>query len=137
MSEPVVVRRSAVSELVTWAVPRAASLPAMSGYSGDSSGPEPTSASMPGTQTISPISNPGLQEIVEKVRGTNLFFTTDTETAIIEADLIFISVNTPTKTFGVGKGTCAGSEIRGVCREKDRRDCQATKISRVKRAPSP
>ncbi|CAI8009152.1 UDP-glucose 6-dehydrogenase, partial [Geodia barretti] len=51
-----------------------------------------------------PIYEPGLQEIVEKVRGTNLFFTTDTETAIIEADLIFISVNTPTKTFGVGKG---------------------------------
>ena len=51
-----------------------------------------------------PIYEPGLQEIVEKFRGKNLFFTTDTDTAIIEADLIFISVNTPTKTFGVGKG---------------------------------
>ena len=51
-----------------------------------------------------PIYEPGLQEIVNKVRGKNLFFTTDTDTAIIEADLIFISVNTPTKTFGVGKG---------------------------------
>lgn len=36
-------------------------------------------------------------------RGRNLFFSTDIETAIKEADLIFISVNTPTKTFGNGK----------------------------------
>ena len=51
-----------------------------------------------------PIYEPGLAEIVKDVRGKNLFFTTDTDKAIIEADLIFISVNTPTKTFGVGKG---------------------------------
>ena len=51
-----------------------------------------------------PIYEPGLTDIVKEVRGKNLFFTTDTDTAIIEADLIFISVNTPTKTFGVGKG---------------------------------
>ena len=51
-----------------------------------------------------PIYEPGLKEIVEKVRGKNLFFTTNDDAAIIEADLIFISVNTPTKTFGVGKG---------------------------------
>ena len=51
-----------------------------------------------------PIYEPGLAEIVKNVRGKNLFFTTDTDKAIIEADLIFISVNTPTKTFGIGKG---------------------------------
>lgn len=51
-----------------------------------------------------PIYEPGLFEIVKEVRGKNLFFSTDVTTAIIEADLIFISVNTPTKTFGVGKG---------------------------------
>ena len=51
-----------------------------------------------------PIYEPGLLEIVSKVRGKNLFFTTDVEIAIESADLIFISVNTPTKTFGVGKG---------------------------------
>ena len=51
-----------------------------------------------------PIYEPGLFEIVKKVRGKNLFFSTDVGTAIQEADLIFISVNTPTKTFGVGKG---------------------------------
>ncbi len=51
-----------------------------------------------------PIYEPGLYDIVKQVRGKNLFFSTDCDTAIVEADLIFISVNTPTKTFGVGKG---------------------------------
>ena len=51
-----------------------------------------------------PIFEPGLKEIVSSVRGKNLFFSTNVDAAIIEADLIFISVNTPTKTFGVGKG---------------------------------
>ena len=51
-----------------------------------------------------PIYEPGLFEIVKEVRGKNLFFSTEVEAAITEADLIFISVNTPTKTFGVGKG---------------------------------
>ena len=51
-----------------------------------------------------PIYEPGLSDIVKQVRGKNLFFSTDSNSAIIEADLIFISVNTPTKTFGVGKG---------------------------------
>lgn len=51
-----------------------------------------------------PIFEPGLEELVKKCRGRNLFFTTDTVDAIQEADLIFISVNTPTKTCGLGKG---------------------------------
>jgi len=46
---------------------------------------------------------PGLHEVVKQVRGKNLFFSTDVAKAITEADIIFISVNTPTKTFGVGK----------------------------------
>ena len=50
-----------------------------------------------------PIYEPGLDEVVRKCRGKNLFFSTDIETAIQEADLIFISVNTPTKTFGNGR----------------------------------
>lgn len=54
-----------------------------------------------------PIYEPGLDEVVRKCRGKNLFFSTDIETAIQEADLIFISVNTPTKTFGNGKGRAA------------------------------
>lgn len=54
-----------------------------------------------------PIYEPGLDEVVKKCRGKNLFFSTDIEIAIKEADLIFISVNTPTKTFGNGKGRAA------------------------------
>ena len=51
-----------------------------------------------------PIFEPGLAEIVKSCRGRNLFFSDDVAKGIIEADLIFISVNTPTKTFGMGKG---------------------------------
>ncbi|XP_057336817.1 UDP-glucose 6-dehydrogenase-like [Microplitis mediator] len=54
-----------------------------------------------------PIYEPGLDEVVKKCRGKNLFFSTDIDVAIQEADLIFISVNTPTKTFGNGKGRAA------------------------------
>lgn len=46
---------------------------------------------------------PGLHEIVMECRGRNLFYSEDVEMAIKEAELIFISVNTPTKTYGFGK----------------------------------
>ena len=51
-----------------------------------------------------PIYEPGLLEVVQKSRGINLFFSTDIEKSIDEADIIFVSVNTPTKTFGEGAG---------------------------------
>lgn len=51
-----------------------------------------------------PIYEPGLDEIVRRTRGKNLFFSTDIEHHIDEADIIFVSVNTPTKTFGRGAG---------------------------------
>jgi UDPglucose 6-dehydrogenase len=51
-----------------------------------------------------PIYEPGLEEIVKQVRGKNLFFTTDIANGIKQADIIFVSVNTPTKTFGEGAG---------------------------------
>jgi len=54
-----------------------------------------------------PIYEPGLDEIVKEVRGQNLFFSTDVDEGIREADIIFVSVNTPTKTFGVGAGEAA------------------------------
>ncbi|MBC7439663.1 MAG: nucleotide sugar dehydrogenase, partial [Flavobacterium sp.] len=47
-----------------------------------------------------PIYEPGLPAIVSEARGRNLFFSTDVEKAIDEAQIIFISVNTPTKTYG-------------------------------------
>lgn len=54
-----------------------------------------------------PIYEPGLKELVEQSRGRNLFFTTDVEKGIKEAHIIFVSVNTPTKTFGSGAGKAA------------------------------
>jgi UDPglucose 6-dehydrogenase len=54
-----------------------------------------------------PIYEPGLDEIVQTARGRNLFFSTDIEEGIQESDIIFVSVNTPTKTFGVGAGMAA------------------------------
>ena len=54
-----------------------------------------------------PVFEPGLNKIVAEARGRNLFFSTDVDKAIDEADMIFISVNTPTKTYGKGKGMAA------------------------------
>ena len=54
-----------------------------------------------------PIYEPGLDEVVHKTRGNNLFFSTDVNKHIAEADIIFVSVNTPTKTFGRGAGKAA------------------------------
>lgn len=54
-----------------------------------------------------PIYEPGLSQIVGEVRGRNLFFSTNIDQAIDEAEMIFISVNTPTKTYGIGKGMAA------------------------------
>jgi UDPglucose 6-dehydrogenase len=54
-----------------------------------------------------PVYEPGLFEVVKEARGRNLFFSTDVKTNIAEADIIFVSVNTPTKTYGVGAGRAA------------------------------
>ena len=51
-----------------------------------------------------PIFEPGLKDIVKKCRGKNLFFSLNVEENIANADIIFISVNTPTKTKGIGAG---------------------------------
>jgi UDPglucose 6-dehydrogenase len=54
-----------------------------------------------------PIYEPGLGEIVKATKGKNLFFSTDIEGGIRNNDIIFVSVNTPTKTFGAGAGMAA------------------------------
>ena len=51
-----------------------------------------------------PVYEPGLEELVASCKDKNLFFTTELESSIQEADVILISVNTPTKKFGAGKG---------------------------------
>jgi len=54
-----------------------------------------------------PIYEPGLKEVVHEARGRNLFFSTDIDKAIQDSEMIFMSVNTPTKTYGKGKGMAA------------------------------
>lgn len=54
-----------------------------------------------------PIYEPGLDEVVRQTLGVNLFFSTEVDQGIREADIIFVSVNTPTKTFGEGAGRAA------------------------------
>ena len=62
-----------------------------------------------------PIYEPGLSAIVAQARGRNLFFSTEVEKAIDEAQIIFISVNTPTKTYGKGKGMAADLKYIELC----------------------
>ena len=54
-----------------------------------------------------PIFEPGLKDIIIKTRGKNLFFSTEIDNAISESQIIFMAVNTPTKTYGEGKGMAA------------------------------
>ena len=54
-----------------------------------------------------PIYEPGLDDIVKAARGRNLFFSSEVESGIKQADIIFVSVNTPTKMFGAGAGMAA------------------------------
>ncbi len=62
-----------------------------------------------------PIYEPGLDQVVAAARGRNLFFTTDVEKGIREAQIIFVSVNTPTKTFGTGAGKAADLQYWEKC----------------------
>lgn len=62
-----------------------------------------------------PIYEPGLAAIVGVARGRNLTFSTQVDRAIQEADMIFISVNTPTKTYGIGKGMAADLKYIELC----------------------
>jgi len=62
-----------------------------------------------------PVYEPGLQEIVESQRGKNLFFSTEVDENIRDADIIFMSVNTPTKQYGVGRGRAADLKFIELC----------------------
>ncbi|PQV47703.1 UDPglucose 6-dehydrogenase [Jejuia pallidilutea] len=62
-----------------------------------------------------PIYEPGLAEIVQETRHKNLFFSTEIDKAIDESEMIFISVNTPTKTYGKGKGMAADLKYIELC----------------------
>ena len=75
-----------------------------------------------------PIYEPGLSDIVSESRNRNLFFSTDVEAAIDEAQMIFISVNTPTKTYGSGKGMAADLKYIELCARQIARIAKDDKI---------
>ena len=62
-----------------------------------------------------PIYEPGLDKVIRDARGRNLFFSTDVGKAISDSEMIFISVNTPTKTYGSGKGMAADLKYVELC----------------------
>jgi UDPglucose 6-dehydrogenase len=75
-----------------------------------------------------PIYEPGLSEVVADARGRNLFFSTEVDKAIEEAEMIFISVNTPTKTYGSGKGMAADLKYIELCARQIARVAKDDKI---------
>ena len=62
-----------------------------------------------------PVYEPGLKEVIEKTRGRNLFFSTDIDKAIHRSEMIFMAVNTPTKTEGKGAGMAADLKYIEAC----------------------
>ena len=75
-----------------------------------------------------PIFEPGLDAVVREARGRNLFFTTGVDQAIDESDMIFISVNTPTKTYGAGKGMAADLQYVELCARQIAKVAKSDKI---------
>jgi UDPglucose 6-dehydrogenase len=75
-----------------------------------------------------PVYEPGLDAVVAEARGRNLFFSTDVDKAIDEADMVFISVNTPTKTYGAGKGMGADLKYIELCARQIARVAKSDKI---------
>jgi UDPglucose 6-dehydrogenase len=75
-----------------------------------------------------PIYEPGLAAVVKEARGRNLFFSTNVEQAIDEAEMIFISVNTPTKTYGAGKGMAADLKYIELCARQIAKIAKSDKI---------
>ncbi len=75
-----------------------------------------------------PVYEPGLAEVVSEARGRNLFFSTDVDSAIEAADMIFIAVNTPTKNYGEGKGMAADLKFVELCARQIARVAKNDKI---------
>ena len=75
-----------------------------------------------------PVYEPGLSEVVEKARGRNLFFSTQVDNAIESAEMIFMAVNTPTKTEGEGAGMAADLSYVEACAKNIARVAKTDKI---------
>ncbi|MDA7765492.1 nucleotide sugar dehydrogenase [Flavobacteriaceae bacterium] len=75
-----------------------------------------------------PVYEPGLAEVVAEARGRNLFFSTEVDKAIDEAEMIFMAVNTPTKTEGEGAGMAADLRYVEACAKNIARVAKTEKI---------
>ena len=75
-----------------------------------------------------PVYEPGLADVVKEARGRNLFFSSDIENAINESEMVFIAVNTPTKTYGEGKGQAADLKYVELCARTIARVAKTDKI---------
>ena len=75
-----------------------------------------------------PVYEPGLSKVVEEARGRNLFFSNRVNKQIHEADMIFISVNTPTKTTGEGRGYAADLKYVEACAKQIAKVSKTDKI---------
>ena len=75
-----------------------------------------------------PVYEPGLADVVGKVRGKNLFFSNDIKGAIEQAEMIFMAVNTPTKTEGEGAGMAADLRFVEKCAKDIAKYSQSNKI---------
>ena len=75
-----------------------------------------------------PVYEPGLFKVVKEARGRNLFFSANVEKHIQDADMIFISVNTPTKTSGEGKGYAADLKYVVACAKQIAKVSKSNKI---------
>lgn len=75
-----------------------------------------------------PVYEPGLDAVVQECRGKNLFFSSDVNKAILESEMIFLSVNTPTKTFGIGAGRAADLRFVERCARQIAEVSQGDKI---------
>ena len=84
-----------------------------------------------------PIFEPGLLEVVQQTRGKNLFFHTDIAGAIAEADIIFVSVNTPTKKFGEGAGKAADLQYWEKTSRDILKNCRKPEVIVVEKSTLP
>ncbi len=75
-----------------------------------------------------PVYEPGLLEVVREARGRNLFFSTEVDAAIESSDIIFISVNTPTKGYGIGAGKAADLKYVEKCARQIAKVAKSDKI---------
>lgn len=75
-----------------------------------------------------PVYEPGLSKIIEETRHKNLFFSTDIDNAIMESDMVFMAVNTPTKTEGAGAGMAADLKYIESCAKNIARVSKSDKI---------